>query len=89
MRAALPDANAPLPGVLIANKVDLREGGVNSRAVVDAQVNTLRMRETKLTGDGQNSSTAEFDPARPDLALSSYWIWDSCPRLAAVSSNRL
>eukprot|EP00904_Undaria_pinnatifida_P010582 jgi/Undpi1/6654/HiC_scaffold_20.g09133.m1 len=37
VRAALPDANAPLPGVLIANKVDLREGGVNSRAVVDAQ----------------------------------------------------
>lgn len=38
VRAALPAASAPLPGVLIANKVDLREGGVNSRAVIDSQV---------------------------------------------------
>lgn len=28
----------PLPGVLVANKADLREGGINSRAVVSTQV---------------------------------------------------
>lgn len=41
VRAALPDASAPLPGVLIANKAELREGGVNSRAVVDTQVHRV------------------------------------------------
>ncbi|CAM9904030.1 unnamed protein product, partial [Laminaria digitata] len=57
VRAALPDATAPLPGVLIANKVDLREGGVNSRAVVDtqegyrfAQQNGLDYFETSAAG---------------------------------------
>ena len=27
----------PLPGLLVANKVDLREGGINARGVVDSQ----------------------------------------------------
>lgn len=40
VRAALPAASAPLPGVLIANKADLREGGINARAVVDTKVPT-------------------------------------------------
>ncbi|GMH66014.1 hypothetical protein TrVE_jg11349 [Triparma verrucosa] len=30
-------SGGPLPGVLLANKIDLREGGINSRAVVDSQ----------------------------------------------------
>lgn len=38
VRAALPSASAPLPGVLIANKADLREGGINARAVVGTKV---------------------------------------------------
>lgn len=38
VRAALPAASAPLPGVLIANKADLREGGINARAVVNTKV---------------------------------------------------
>ncbi|CAM9763328.1 unnamed protein product [Pylaiella littoralis] len=37
VRAALPAALAPLPGVLIANKADLREGGINARAVVNTK----------------------------------------------------
>lgn len=41
VRAALPAASAPLPGVLIANKADLREGGINARAVVDTKVNGI------------------------------------------------
>lgn len=39
VRAALPSAATPLPGVLVANKAELREGGINSRAVVTSQVN--------------------------------------------------
>lgn len=41
VRAALPSASTPLPGVLIANKADLREGGINARAVVETKVKTL------------------------------------------------
>lgn len=38
VRAALPSSATPLPGVLVANKSDLREGGINSRAVVSTEV---------------------------------------------------
>ena len=38
VRQVRPNAGyGPLPGVLVANKIDLREGGINSRAVVDSQ----------------------------------------------------
>ncbi|CAM9960252.1 unnamed protein product [Ectocarpus sp. 13 AM-2016] len=41
VRAALPSTSAPLPGVVIANKSDLREGGINARAVVETKASTL------------------------------------------------
>ena len=59
VRAVRPSAGyGPLPGVLVANKTDLREGGLSSRAVVDAseglalaQANGLEYFETSaLTG---------------------------------------
>eukprot|EP00520_Triparma_pacifica_P007727 CAMPEP_0118640314 /NCGR_PEP_ID=MMETSP0785-20121206/4689_1 /TAXON_ID=91992 /ORGANISM="Bolidomonas pacifica, Strain CCMP 1866" /LENGTH=231 /DNA_ID=CAMNT_0006531697 /DNA_START=9 /DNA_END=700 /DNA_ORIENTATION=- len=38
VRSSRPSTGGgPLPGVLVANKIDLREGGINSRAVVDSQ----------------------------------------------------
>lgn len=37
VRAARSSSSQPaLPGVLVANKIDLREGGINSRAVVES-----------------------------------------------------
>ncbi|CAN0139201.1 unnamed protein product [Hapterophycus canaliculatus] len=57
VRAALPSASTPLPGVLIANKADLREGGINARAIVEtkegqlfAQQNGLEYFETSAAG---------------------------------------
>ncbi|GMI37469.1 hypothetical protein TeGR_g5549, partial [Tetraparma gracilis] len=36
VRSVRPNTGyGPMPGVLVANKVDLRSGGINSRAVVD------------------------------------------------------
>ncbi|GMH50103.1 hypothetical protein TrRE_jg4693, partial [Triparma retinervis] len=38
VRSSRPSTGGgPLPGVLVANKIDLREGGINARAVVDSQ----------------------------------------------------
>ena len=37
VRAQRPPGSAPLNGVLIANKVDLREDGIDSRAVISTQ----------------------------------------------------
>jgi len=37
VRAVCPsNGGGQLPGILVANKIDLREGGINSRAVVDS-----------------------------------------------------
>ncbi|CAM9175192.1 unnamed protein product [Ascophyllum nodosum] len=48
VRAALPAGSLPLPGVVIANKVDLREGGVDSRAVVTTQEGYHFAEQNKL-----------------------------------------
>ena len=61
-----------LPGVLVANKVDLREGGINARAVVDSQevrhsesrrksqVNVFHRRLTQHKYHTTNSWVASF-----------------------------
>ncbi|CAM9410934.1 unnamed protein product [Choristocarpus tenellus] len=49
VRAARPPSSTtPLPGVVLANKVDLREGGVNSRAVVNTQEGHQFARDNDL-----------------------------------------
>ena len=37
VRSSGSGSQSSLPGLLVANKVDLREGGINSRAEVDSQ----------------------------------------------------
>lgn len=51
VRAAMPSTAEPLPGVLIANKIDLRQGGINSRAVVDTEASPS---ETRREGFAKN-----------------------------------
>ncbi|CAM9916345.1 unnamed protein product, partial [Phaeothamnion confervicola] len=48
VRATRPSSAAPLPGVLIAAKADLREGGAASRAVVDRAEGERFARENGL-----------------------------------------
>tara|TARA_B110000971_G_C19884592_1_gene442354 strand:- start:83 stop:568 length:486 start_codon:yes stop_codon:yes gene_type:complete len=49
VRAIRPNSGGgPLPGLLVANKIDLREGGINSRAEVDSQEGLNFAQNNKL-----------------------------------------